>query len=179
MTPVGTMTAPTADDIAIAILAWHFGDIIIERETMTTEFSDKSAVGALTNPDPEVRDAAATHLEGSINGGDLHALRPIALDLLALAERLAFKLANPADTEGEPDDAPHFIHTSCAVCAADIEGSSDSDDWRDRGNNSTCSTYEDWRLGHSGEFVTPPDGTKHRPYVPAEVAQAAQDAYRK
>lgn len=35
-------------------------------------------------------------------------------------------------------DLPHAIHTACRWCGLDIEGWTDSDDWRDRGNNSRC-----------------------------------------
>ena len=55
-------------------------------------FSDDSAIGVLKNPtafsDAE-REAAVTHLEVSINGGDQATVEAIALALLSAAELLA------------------------------------------------------------------------------------------
>lgn len=42
--------------------------------------------------------------------------------------------------ELEQERASAAIHTTCIHCGLDIEGSEDSDDWRDRGNNSHCPT---------------------------------------
>lgn len=44
--------------------------------------------------------------------------------------------------ELEDERASAVIHTICTHCELDIEGSEDSDDWRDRGNNSRCNDDE-------------------------------------
>jgi hypothetical protein len=41
-----------------------------------------------------------------------------------------------ADDPDEPE--PRAIHTACRHCGLDIEGWSNGDDWRDRGNNDAC-----------------------------------------
>lgn len=43
---------------------------------------------------------------------------------------------------GEDDEPARIVHTVCQRCGLDVEGWTDRDDWRDRGNNSHCRTGE-------------------------------------
>lgn len=64
--------------------------------------------------------------------------RDIALGKLATLVLAALQYANDRAQPAAADNEPHAIHTACRHCGLDIEGWSNSDEWRDRGNNTAC-----------------------------------------